>query len=87
MKNNPTTTAQVEIKNSPKSPDYKWAIPPEIQAKNHRRAYALGFKAGWEGRKLSFVSPIVRNSIVRGYLTAERERAYADAIIMTAAAL
>ena len=63
----------------------KFEIPAEIISENHRKAYAMAFVAGWHGRKLAFVAPIVRNSIVRGYLTGERERALADA--MTNAAL
>jgi len=59
-------------------------IPAEIISENHRKAYAMAFVAGWHGRKLAFIAPIVRNSIVRGYLTGERERALADAMTTTA---
>jgi len=64
---------------SGQSSEMKVQIPPEIVAENHRRAYAMAFIAGYNGRKLKFVAPIVRNSIVRGYLTGERERALASA--------
>ena len=53
----------------------KVKIPAEIIATNHRRAYAMAYVAGFTGRKLEFVAPIVRNSIVRGYLTGERDAA------------
>lgn len=58
----------------------KFEIPAEIISENHRRAYALAYVAGWHGRKMKFVSPLVRNSIVRGYLTGERDHKAADAI-------
>jgi len=50
-------------------------IPKAILAKNHRRAYAMAFKAGYNGKHVKFVSPIVRNSIVRGFLEGEAARA------------
>ena len=50
-------------------------IPKAIHAKNHRRAYAMAYKAGYQGKHVKFVSPIVRNSIVRGYLEGEAARA------------
>ncbi len=49
----------------------KIEIPPEILAKNHRKAYALAYRAGYEGKHVKFIAPIVRNSIVRGYLDGE----------------
>ena len=50
-------------------------IPKAILAKNHRRAYAMAYKAGYNGTHVKYVSPIVRNSIVRGYLDGEAARA------------
>ena len=55
-------------------------IPAEILSENHRKAYAMAYVAGFTGRKLAFVAPVVRNSIVRGYLTGERDRTAAEAI-------
>lgn len=55
-------------------------IPAEIISENHRKAYAMAYVAGFNGRKLKFIAPIVRNSIVRGYLTGERDRKAAEAI-------
>ena len=52
----------------------KFEIPAEIIAVNHRKAYAMAWKAGFRGTKLAFVSPFVRNSIVRGFLTGETAR-------------
>ncbi len=52
----------------------KVSIPKEILATNHRRAYAMAYKAGYQNKKLRFVSTIVRNSIVRGYLDGEEAR-------------
>jgi hypothetical protein len=59
-------------------------IPAEIVAPNHRKAYAMAYVAGFTGRKLAFVAPVVRNSIVRGYLTGEQHRAQAEAIATAA---
>jgi hypothetical protein len=53
----------------------KIRIPKAILAPNHRKAYAMAYKAGYEGKHLRFVSPIVRNSIVRGYLDGEEQKA------------
>lgn len=50
-------------------------IPKAILAKNHRRAYAMAYKAGYTGTHVKYISPIVRNSIVRGYLDGEAARA------------
>ena len=55
-------------------------IPAEIISENHRKAYAMAYTAGFNNRKLAFVAPVVRNSIVRGYMTGERDRTAADAI-------
>lgn len=55
-------------------------IPAEIISENHRKAYAMAYVAGFNGRTLKFVAPVVRNSIVRGYLTGERDRTAAEAI-------
>ena len=55
-------------------------IPAEILSENHRKAYAMAYVAGFNNRKLAFVAPVVRNSIVRGYLTGERDRTAAEAI-------
>jgi len=55
-------------------------IPAEIISDNHRKAYAMAYVAGFNGRTLKFVAPVVRNSIVRGYLTGERDRKAALAI-------
>ena len=55
-------------------------IPAEIISENHRKAYAMAYVAGFNNRKLAFVAPVVRNSIVRGYLTGERDRTAAEAI-------
>ncbi len=60
---------------SVQSVQMKISIPKAILAKNHRRAYAMAFKAGYKGRHVKYVSPIVRNSIVRGYLDGEAARA------------
>lgn len=52
----------------------RFQIPREIIASNHRHAYAAAYVAGFRGQHLAFVAPVVRNSIVRGYLTGERAR-------------
>lgn len=54
-------------------------IPREIIAPNHRRAYALAYVAGFNGDKLKFVSPLVKNSLYRGFLTGERDRQKVEA--------
>lgn len=62
----------------------KVQVPNEIQATNHKRAYALGFDAGFNGKQVRFIHPTVRNSIVRGFLDGERERNMAEAIVNNA---
>ena len=80
--NNNQNTAKANEINPPESSIAKVGkeeiavtIPREIIAPNHRRAYAMAYVAGFTGRKLKFVSPIVRNSIARGFLTGERDAA------------
>ena len=60
---------------SVQSAQMKIRIPKAILSKNHRRAYAMAYKAGYQGKHVKYVAPIVRNSIVRGYLDGEAARA------------
>lgn len=50
----------------------KIEIPPDILAPNHRRAYAMAYRAAYRKRPLRFVSPIVRFSIERGWNDGEQ---------------
>ena len=76
-----TSTNQVTEREAPASSVQsnqvkgKVKIPREIIAQNHRKAYALGYAKGYQGKTLRFIAPIVRNSLVRGWLEGERDRA------------
>ena len=43
-------------------------VPRAIQAPNHRRAYAAAWRRGFEGKLLDIIPPLLRNSLVRGFL-------------------
>ena len=57
---------------SVQSVQMKVRIPKDIQAPNHRRAYAMAYRAGYRKQPLRFVSGIVRFSIARGWTDGER---------------
>ena len=61
------------------------AVPAEIIAENHRRAYAMAYCAAFNGRKLAFVHPTVRNSIARGWFDGEAAKKELDAFLDTLA--
>ncbi len=61
-----TTTAAI------KAP--RVTVPAAIIAENHRKAFRAAFEAAFTGTKLRFVSPIVRNSICRGWFQGEEAR-------------
>ena len=50
----------------------KIEIPSDIQSPNHRRAYAMAYRAAYQRKHLHFVSDIVRFSIERGWQDGER---------------
>lgn len=50
----------------------KLEIPADILAPNHRKAYAMAYRAAYRKQPLRFVSPIVRFSIERGWNDGER---------------
>ena len=52
----------------------KIEIPSDIQSPNHRKAYAMAYRAAYRKEPLRFVSPVVRFSIERGW--SDGERAY-----------
>ena len=50
----------------------KIEIPKDILAPNHRKAYAMAYRAAYRKEPLRFVSNIVRFSIERGWNDGER---------------
>jgi hypothetical protein len=56
----------------------KVRVPREILSKNHRRAYAMAYRAGYTGGHVKYIAPVVRNSIVRGFLDGEEQKARED---------
>ena len=57
---------------SVQSVQMKIEIPSDIQSPNHRKAYAMAYRAAYRKQPLRFVSPIVRFSIERGWNDGER---------------
>jgi|GEM_PF-2746723 len=59
---------------SVQSVQLKIEIPEDIKAPKFARAYAVGFRAAYEKRWLSFVAPAYRWAIARGWADGDRAR-------------
>ncbi len=53
-------------------------VPRNIQAANHRRAYAAAWRRGYTGKLLDCIPPMLRNSLVRGFMDGRKARDVQD---------